>query len=360
MNIQIIDIFNPLWLETLLSLSHDIYHLQHYVFLESRRLNALAEAILITEGEKIFFLPYLLRSCDQILTENSTESEIFDIVSPYGYPGILLSDGAAKSPEFLQVAMLELRSTLRAKNVCSAFLRLHPILNHGLNEIYSADICQVSGETIGVNLKLTNEEIWLQTRSDHRKDINRHKRSGLTAIIVPFAENFEQFLDIYYETMDRLDAKNSYYFSREYFTYLLDKLSNHLHLGIVKSETEVMCACLFTECCGIVQSYLSGTKNQFLKLSPDKLLFDYVRYWAKERGNKFLHLGGGYGGSKDGVYNFKAGFSKERYSFLTIRLITDEEKYHHLVDLQAKYLNTHPEKLLNSDFFPAYRSSNRQ
>lgn len=355
MNVQIINLSSPLWSEILQKLHHDIYHLPEYVNLEAQRINATAEAIVIDDGENLFFLPYLLRQCEKLI-KNETTQEVFDVVSPYGYPGILLSESAAMNPEFLQSAMSQFISKLRERNVCSAFLRMHPILNPGLNEIYASDICKVSGHTVGVDLSLSVEEIWSQTRSDHRKDINRHKRSGLIASMVPFEEYFDEFIDIYHETMERVNAKGLYYFDRDFFVSWLNNLKEHLHLGIVKFEDEVMCACLFTECSGIVQSYLSGTKNHFLKQSPDKLLFDYVRFWAKERGNKFLHLGGGFGGAKDGVYNFKAGFSKQSYTFLTFRLITNLEKYHHLVDLQARTLQTDSATLLNSGFFPAYRA----
>jgi hypothetical protein len=37
-----------------------------------------------------------------------------------------------------------------------------------------------------------------------------------------------------------------------------------------------------------------------------------------------------------------------------MRLITDEEKYHHLVELRASALETDSPTLLNSGFFPAY------
>jgi hypothetical protein len=70
-----------------------------------------------------------------------------------------------------------------------------------------------------------------------------------------------------------------------------------------------------------------------------------------------LHLGGGVGGStEDSLYTFKSGFSQLSHKFLTLRLITDEEKYHHLVNLRAKVLEVTPSDLLQSNFFPAYRS----
>lgn len=357
MDTKTIDLSNPLWLKILQKLPHDVYHLPEYVYLEAKRIHAIPEAILITEDDKLFFLPYLLRRCDPLFCGNLATPEIFDVVSPYGYPGILLSQAAANAPNFLELALNQLISDFQKKQVCSAFFRLHPILNQNLSEIYSGDICHITGETISVDLRLSQEEIWSQTRSDHRKDINRLKRAGLVAKIVPFNQYIDEFIAMYKETMDRAGAAKLYYFDSDFFSSLLT-LGENLHLAIVESEGQMACGCLITECDGIVQTYLGGTKQQFLKQSPDKLLFDYVRFWAKERGNTVFHLGGGAGSSKDGVYNFKAGFSKQRYRFLTLRLITDEEKYRNLVELRAKALNTKAEELLNSTYFPAYRTLN--
>ncbi|MDJ0617731.1 MAG: GNAT family N-acetyltransferase [Calothrix sp. MO_192.B10] len=355
LNIQIIDLSNPMWLEILQKLRHDFYHLPEYVYLESQRTNTIPQGILISQADKLLFLPYLLRECNDI-SGKEVNSKMFDVISPYGYPGILLSEAASNSPDFLELAMHDLISAFNSQNICSAFLRLHPILNQNLEKIYGADICKITGETIGIDLTLSPEEIWKQTRSDHRKDINRHKRFGLEARMVNFQEYFHEFIDCYQQTMERVGANQLYFFSHEYFKNIAHQLGDYLHLGIVEFAGEVMCACIFTECCGIVQSYLSGTKNKFLKQSPDKLLFDYVRFWAKERGNQVLHLGGGYGGKKDGVYQFKAGFSRKRYTFLTLRLITNPEKYDYLVASKAKALNINPHEMMRSDFFPAYRS----
>jgi hypothetical protein len=40
-----------------------------------------------------------------------------------------------------------------------------------------------------------------------------------------------------------------------------------------------------------------------------------------------LHLGGGVGGSKDSLYNFKAGFSKQKTHFSDNAPSIDEKKY---------------------------------
>ena len=358
MKLKIIKTKNLLWLETLQKLKHDIYHVPEYVYLESLRTGTIPEAILIEEADKIFFIPYLLRNIDNASRQDSHSKELFDAISPYGYPGLLLSDSARKSPTFIKAAMDKFISILSSKDICSAFLRLHPILNDGLEKIFPAAVCEITGETVSINLRLSLEQIWRDTKPGHRNKINRCKRRELTAKIVDFQEYLDEFCDIYRETMDRVGASESYYFNEFYFSYFATKLANKTHLAIVESKDgEICCAGLFTECNGIVQYHLGGTKNKHLKEAPSKLMFDYVRYWAKERGNDFLHLGGGLGGSQDdNLFRFKAGFSKQRHTFLTMRLVTEEKKYLALTDQQAKLLSIAPEKLLHSGFFPAYRS----
>ena len=77
---------------------------------------------------------------------------------------------------------------------------------------------------------------------------------------------------------------------------------------------------------------LSGTRDSFFKLHPFKTILNFVRYWAKDRGNRVFHLGGGLGGKKDGLFEFKAGFSKIRHPFKTWRIIADEDRYENLVE----------------------------
>ena len=102
MQLRVIGVSDPLWTEALLTLRHDFYHAPGYVALEADRVGAFLEVIMITRGEAKCFLPYLLRSCgDDLFQEDLGTSDIFDVVSPYGYPGLLLNDAAASDVVFL-------------------------------------------------------------------------------------------------------------------------------------------------------------------------------------------------------------------------------------------------------------------
>jgi hypothetical protein len=354
MNIEILQPpdSSPRWRETLAQFHHDVYHLPEYVELEARRSHTQAEAIIITQGENIFFVPYLLRSCQDPLNSSDSSENYFDVLSPYGYPGFLWHGEESSLAKFLPLALQNLQDTLKFRGVCSAFFRLHPILSELPPEL---NMFVDNGETVSIDLTLTENDLWAHTRKGHQSTINKCRRLGLESKVVPFEDHIDVFLEIYNETMNRVVAKDSYYFGRDYFLDLL-KLGDRVHLGIVEFKCQVICASLFFECEGIVQAHLGGTLTEFLKYSPFNLLLHDMRLWAKERGNAFLHIGGGIGGSKeDKLYTFKSGFSRQRHRFRTVRWVIDPQKYAHLVDLRAQALGISSNQLLETDFFPAYR-----
>ncbi|HCF28788.1 MAG TPA: FemAB family protein, partial [Cyanobacteria bacterium UBA11049] len=134
MNFQVIDLSNPLWLQILKTLRHDIYHLPGYLSLEAKRTQTIPEAILISDDDKLLFVPYLLRQCNELFDQDLLAQEVFDIVSPYGYPGFLWSEAAENTPNFISLAINQLIEVFRSKQICSAFFRLHTLLNKRLNE----------------------------------------------------------------------------------------------------------------------------------------------------------------------------------------------------------------------------------
>jgi Acetyltransferase (GNAT) domain len=349
---KIINTSDQLWTQTLNQLKYDFYHLPGYLNLEASRLNATPKAIIIQDGDRLFFLPYLLRSWNNSLNEKQG----WDVVSPYGYCGFLVNESTNRS-EFIRQAIGQLQQIWQSYGICSAFLRLHPILNSGVEHVLSDHpALQIDGGTVSVDLSPSLDDLWKQTRSDHRQRIRYLKKAGFSIEIVSSESNLDSFISIYNETMDRVCAKPFYYFSRDYFIELIHALDSRLHLFMVRSNETIAAAAFVTEYNGIVQYYLSGSSNSFLKESPTRLVLDYVRTWAKERGNYILHLGGGLGASQDSLYDFKAGFANQAHSFSTLRMILDEAQYSSWLALKAQEIHQTREKLLCSNYFPAYRA----
>ena len=86
------------------------------------------------------------------------------------------------------------------------------------------------------------------------------KRVGVVPRMGPLRADVECVMVIYRETMDRVQAKESYYFGRDYFARLAE-MPGHVHCGVVESEGRPAAACIFFECGGIVQAHLGGTRS---------------------------------------------------------------------------------------------------
>ncbi len=196
--------------------------------------------------------------------------------------------------------------------------------------------------------------MWKRIAESHRNRIRRGLRYGFTARFVPLGDVLDAFVDIYEQTMVRVGAKESYYFGRDYFTALAELPG--VHCGIVESGIKIISACVFLESHGIVQAHLGGTATEHFAQSPFHLCWNQAMLWGKQRGNHWLHLGGGLGGINDQLLQFKARFSPQRFRFHTSRIVLNEPQYLQLVDRAALSTQCSPQQLLESKFFPAYRA----
>jgi Acetyltransferase (GNAT) domain len=355
---QIVPTADPRWQQCLDTIPHDFYHLPEYLELEGNRHHATPEAIIIQAEEKIFFLPYLVRDCTNLLEPNNFGgSRTYDIISPYGYPGLLVNQ-AGEDPAFIKKCFDSIHNNWHQRNICSAFIRLHPLLNSYIDIIEAPNpfiVCN-QGDVVVCDLTKDMDEIWQQTRTNHRRKITKLGKAGFTAQVKSMNECFDVFIDIYQETMDRVNAKNSYYFTRDYFRNLANILKDRLHVCVVEIDGEVVAASLMTELNGIVQYHLGGTRTKFLSQSPATMMFDYMIKWSKLRENRYLNLGGGLGGNQDSLYHFKAGFSDRVKPFMTMKTIVNQDIYNRLTYLRAESLGINIPVTINASFFPAYRS----
>ncbi len=300
---------NQPWGEAL-GARHDFYHLPGYHSLAERRGEGAARLFVHKEGGYSVALPLLLRPLDGGLQ---------DATSVYGYAG------PAASHEEAPRAVLEnfraaLRETLAGLRVVTVFSRLHPLLRQ--REIVAGlGDCVAGGNTISIDLTLPEEAQRAQFRSDHKRGINKARRAGMT--VAEGAEHLDAFIEIYTETMRRVNAAGHYFFDRAYFEELM--ALGDVRLFAALSGGEVTAGALLFTCNGIVQYHLGGTRGKYLELAPMKLVFETVRLWAMEQGHTVFHLGGGVGSREDSLFHFKAGFSDRRHPFFTWRWVIDQE-----------------------------------
>ncbi len=337
------------WDKVLNKFVYDFYHLYSYVELCSTFENGQAALFFAQKDDNVFCLPVIIRP-----VPFSYSGEQYDAISPYGYPGPLVHTVTGQDRDnFISESLQGFIEICRANSIICAFVRFHPVLSPLSNSFKEYGYLLRHGETVSIDLSLSEEEMWRQIRYGHRSEIKKLLAVPHSVEVDSQWKYFSDFLEIYWQSMKRRNADKFYFFSTEYFNQLRDALGENLHLCVVKLDEQVACAGLFTEFNGIVQYHLSGTRTDYLRTYPNKLMLDYMRRWAKKRGNKFLHLGGGVGGHADSLFHFKAGFSKVRHSFYTWRAIMDDKAYAEMVrqweiksDLTADGID---------GFFPAYR-----
>ena len=342
---------DPTWVETLADLHHDFYHLPAFVRFASRRQEAgEAVAYVAEESGRRFFLPLIVRS---VPADIAGARSLWDAVSPRGYPGPLATgDEGPESKRFVADAVRVMCSKLRDRGVVSAFIRLHPLLLPPLEPLRGAGEIVDHGDSVSIDLGLSPEELRRQTRENHRRDIKKATATGYVARIDETWDRFDEFLEVYAQSMQRLGASEVWSLSREYFCDLRETLGDAIRLCVVEWNGELAAAALLTEVDGIVEYNLAGTADRHVSASPSKLVVDFARWWARDRGDRILHLAGSLRRG-DPLSHFKLGFSHVVHPVYSWRLVTDPFIYEELVCRSA---STAAPGRAADGFFPAYRA----
>ena len=324
------------WNAIIRSMNHyDFYHLAEYHQLEHSGQSLL---LYFSSKKTSLAFPVVVRPIEG--------TKYNDLTSVYGYAGPL-SDSENPDEQTVKDFQKALLHFFDLHQIVSGFARLHPLFNNqkfilsGMGEIIDVN------QTVGVDLSLPEQEQKRQYAHSVKNHINRLKRRNVSVEKVRTQEAIDRFIEIYRENMKRVNASMMYFFPSEYFYRLMDELPASLFLAYY--EGTAISGSLFTSCNGIVQPHLSATRDDYLRWSPLKLVWDCIRKDAIEKNEKWLHLGGGVGGADDSLFQFKTQFSDLRFSFKTWRYIHDKETYTRLVS--GKYAN----RTLQSSFFPLYR-----
>jgi hypothetical protein len=329
---------DPAWSDFLEQVRHDFYQLPSYVSLEADRTGGTAVALYAVDGARRLLLPFI---------ERPIQGSRIDAISPYGYPGPLI--GGTDDIGFAETALDAAVPVMRQAGYVSLFVRCHPILNAAPPRRVGTLVHH--GDTVAIDLTVSDEANWAQMRRAHRQDIERAIMNGHEVHIGAAQPNLPEFVRLYRATMRRVLAAPEYYFDDRYFESLADALGDRLQLALLSDAGAIAAAAMFVETDGIVEYHLMGVDEDFVSQAPAKLILHVARTWAKERGAGLLHLGGGVGGANDSLFHFKSGFSSLRYPFHTMRVVVDPVEYERLARERAP--GREPSDL--TGFFPAYR-----
>lgn len=342
------------WLDALKRMDgYDFYHLPQYHQIAERRNEGKAYLFTFSCGDIEIIIPLLKRNISSLKVAAGSKESRTDFASVYGYAGALASQRDI-SPDIVSAMWESFSLELEKMNAVTVFIRLHPLFPHDILHCSSGKIVPV-GETVAIDLSIPFESARSQYRKSHRRGINKLIKSGVSCIHDANKVHLEEFIEIYTQSMHRVQAPSAYLFDKSYFESLTTLLDPWIHLFVCKRNGAVLCGGLYSLCNGIVQAHLGGVCSEALRLSPTKLETETVHRWACEQNARLLHLGGGVGAMQDSLLEFKAGFSSLRYPFSVWQHIVDADAYAELCEARET-LNKQAGLVPVSDsFFPPYR-----
>ena len=320
---------------------YDFYHTWYYHSLEKS-----GEPVLFVyqQESSVIVFPLLKRQING--------SAYSDFTSVYGYAGpISNEDFESLSQETMEGFKLAFLDFLSQENNVSVFCRLHPIINHDILVERFGSLVD-NGKTVAIDLTGSLEEQRSKYRRQFRSKIRQLRDKGFYLKEASLKEDIQAFVKIYNENMARVQAESYYYFNESYFFNMLNSNDFDSSVLLLYHGEEITCGAFVTFTNNIMQFHLAATNTQYLHEGAMKLLIDEAAIVGREKKMRYLHLGGGVGGSEDSLFEFKAGFSDKVLNFKTWRYISDQSVYNELVD---KRYTASPSK---SDFFPLYREPN--
>ena len=328
----------------------DVYYLHAYMAAMAQHGDG-EPLLLYFEGEKS-------RMCYSVHKRDIAQMDAFrqmlpagtchDITTPYGYGGPLTQGDFDEteqknfSRKFLEYC--------RENHIVTQFVKFHPLMQ---NQSAFAALGEVQEVKYTIMMDIRDPERILVNMDPKNRNVIRKAQHSGCEIFWDHGENLDTFIDIYELTMNRLEAKPYYYFSREYYSYLLSHMQENIMVFYCKKDDRIISAAIFFYNDQYMHYHLSGTLPEFRQFAPTNLLLYEAALWGSRRGISQMHLGGGVG-INDSLFGFKKQFNRNGFlQFCIGRTIADPEAYERLLDIRCAQ---DPEFCRDNKMFIQYRA----
>ena len=326
----------------------EVFAHPEYVKLFARECDCAICAIQ-ESADGLILLPMILRPLSVEVWAGEC-NEHYDLVAPYGFGGPYVT-GQYNMEEF----WYRFQQWAIEKRVISAFFRFSP---------FAADIRGLidSVETNGGNVirSLTEgrEGIWMDFKHPVRTCVRCAEQSGVTVEFDETGKGIDNFIRLYYRTMQRRQATQRYYFSEEFFRKIAKNLPGQFFLSSAIYKGEVIACKLVLSSQDHIYPFLGGADETFFNLNPTQLLDTHIFYWGVEHKKKTCVLGGGYDGY-DGVFQYKKKFAPSGVvPYLVGKHIFDRAAYQTMCEKRKIHELAHGQSWDDAEmFFPAYRTN---
>lgn len=334
----------------------DVYYRPEYARANEAIDHGRAIALLISHQNIQALIPLLLRPLSGLPFAAGQPG--FDAVTPYGYGGLLsLTGGRGPSKADVSDLLDALQCWCKASDVISCHIRLHPLLEQTQwldampFEDHAVSIC-FRGLTTGIDLSHWDSADqraagMSDTRRSHLNRARRHLRVLWSGCGISMPQALKLFRQIYEHRMAQLHASPYYYFSEEYYAALGDQ--TQLAVALACFGDEVVGASMFLADRQFAHYHLGGANETGLKFHASTLLINAGGQWARDRGCKLLHLGGG----ADGLLAYKKSYGGPLFRYHTLDVIADSSGYSNLGERRLCCKALPPPR---QGFFPEYRA----
>lgn len=305
------------------------------------------------DSDNYIVYPFFKRSIAELPFSDDSVSDLFDIVSPYGYGGPLAYTKDESVTDELWTGFFdEFDDFCKQSKIVSEFCRLHPIFeNHKPVGTFSKGITQKLGRVVYVDLSCSEDEIIRGISKRHRREAVKALKNQDLSFRLNVEENHAQcFFNLYTETMQRNKADKKYFYPQLFFSAMFHTLGEYLRFPHVTYRGEIISGALLLRYGELVHAYWLGSKSDYFHLYPNNLLLYLSLLQSKKEGARYFILGGGLSIQEDSMFTFKAGFSRSFKDFYVHKKIHLKDEYDKLVQLRGKDSGEIPE-----DFFPQYR-----
>lgn len=339
----------------------DVYYRSGYALASEAAGHGKAIGLILNANQVPVLLPLLLKPLSDL--PFAPDEPGIDASTPYGYGGLLpLSQTEPLTKLDVAALLEELLQWCRVAGIVACFIRLHPLLLQenwlGQDQLSSyADVLQFRTSTVAVDLtkwdSARQRPMGLHER--RRRALNHAQRSlrvSWSGTDLPLHEAVALFQQIYEERMAGLKASSYYFFPTEYYLSLGSRLPNNIAVALAWLDHKVVGGYLFMADRQFAHFHLGGSNEQGRELGAGTLLINAGAQWARRRGCRLLHLGGGVCNS-DGLFEFKRSFGGNLYQYHTLEVIADALRYGELVERRFKFEQDWQER---PGFFPRYRA----
>lgn len=326
--------------------NYEVFYLNEYAmaFMKENKKNGVPILLVYKQGNDKAINVVFKRDIgeDEKLSGKIPVNTYYDLITPYGYGGF---KGNISNYKNLNK---EYNDYCQEKRYICEFIRFE--LFGDYYKFYDGRI-ETRMHNVVRNLLIPIDEMWMDFKQKVRKNVKRANKNNLKVIMENTEEHLTDFLDVYFSTMERNDAKSEYYFSENFFKILNQMKDNIMYFYVVK-DNKIISSELVIYGSENSYSYLGGTNRDYYEYRPNDLLKYTIIKWAKEKGLKNFVLGGGCG-SDDGIFQYKTCLAPNGIvDFYIGKKIFDQVNYEKIVGIRAI---DNPEcRRLN--YFPEYRA----